>query len=273
MVPRRRGGRAPDPGVHPLERRGHGLERQPQGPRGRRPHRHLSVVGQPLRGRLQPLLQGQGRARRRRPDLHPGSRLPRCLRPRLPRGTPHRGAALPVPPGGPARTRQGPAVVPAPPADAGLLGVPHRLDGAHGHQLDLPGQVQPLPPEPRHQGHQRAARLGVPRRRRDGRAGVARCDPDRRPRGAGQPHLGDQLQPAAARRTGHRQREDHPGAGGQLPRRRLERDQGRVGPRVGPATGPRRRRRTGQPDEQHRRRSVPDLLHRGRRLHPRPLLR
>ena len=47
-----------------------------------------------------------------------------------------------------------------------------------------------------------AARLGVHGRRRDGRAGVARRDPDRRPRGAGQPHLRDQLQPAAAGRTG-----------------------------------------------------------------------
>ena len=106
-----------------------------------------------------------------------------------------------------------------------------------------------------------AARVGVPRRRRDGRARVARRDPRRRPRGARQPHLGHQLQPAAARRPGDRQRQDHPGAGGQLPRCRLERHQGRLGPRVGPAAGPRRRRRPGQPDEQHPRRPVPDLLH------------
>ena len=67
-----------------------------------------------------------------------------------------------------------PAVVPAPAADAGLLGVPDRLDGPRPDQRDLPGPVQPLPAQPRHQGHQPAARLGVPRRRRDGRAGVAR---------------------------------------------------------------------------------------------------
>ena len=36
-------------------------ERQPQGPRGRRPHRDVPVVGEPLRGRLQPLLPRQGR--------------------------------------------------------------------------------------------------------------------------------------------------------------------------------------------------------------------
>ena len=97
--------------------------------------------------------------------------------------------------------------------------------------------------------------------------------PGRRARGARQPHLGHQLQPPAARRPGHRQRQDHPGARGQLPRCRLERDQGDLGPRVGRAARPRRRRRPGQPDEQHPRRRVPDLLGRGRRLQPRALLR
>ncbi len=58
---------------------------------------------------------------------------------------------------------QGPVVVPAPPADAGVLGVPDGLDGAGGAELDLPGPVQPVPAPPRHQGHQPAARLGVPR--------------------------------------------------------------------------------------------------------------
>ena len=71
----------------------------------------------------------------------------------------------------------------------------------------------------------------------------------------------------------HRQRQDHPGARGQLPRRRLERHQGRLGPRVGRPARQGRRRRPGQPDEHHARRPVPDLLHRGRRLRPRALLR
>ena len=54
--------------------------------------------------------------------------------------------------------------------------------------------------------------LGVPRRRRDGRAGSARLDLARGARKARQPDLRHQLQPAAARRSGARQRPDHPGA-------------------------------------------------------------
>ena len=57
-----------------------------------------------------------------------------------------------------------------------------------------------------------------------------------------QPELRHQLQPAAPRRPGARQRQDHPGARELLPRRRLERHQGRLGPRVGRAARPRHRR-------------------------------
>ena len=106
-------------------------------------------------------------------------------------------------------------------------------------QRDLPGPVQPLPAQPWHQGHQPAARLGVSRRRRDGRAGVARGDRHRGPRGAGQPHLRHQLQPAAAGRAGPRQRQDHPGAGVVLPGCRLERHQGRSGAASGTSCSPR----------------------------------
>ncbi len=83
---------------------------------------------------------------------------------------------------------------------------------------------------PRHQGHLRPARLGVPRRRGDGRAGVARVPPACRQRRPGQPRLRHQLQPAAARRAGPRQRQDRAGARGLLPRGRLERRQGPLGP-------------------------------------------
>ena len=94
-----------------------------------------------------------------------------------------------------------------------------------------------------------------------------------RQRGPGQPDLRHQLQPAAPRRPGARQRQDHPGAGVVLPRRRLERHQGGVGPRMGRAAARRPRRRTGQPDEHHARRRLPDLQGQRRRLRPRPLLR
>ncbi len=230
-------------------------------------------VGEPLRGRLQPLLPRQGAPRRRRPAVHPGACGSGHLRPRLPDEAAHRPAARPVPPGGPARQGPGALVLPAPAADAGLLGVPDRLDGPGRHQRDLPGAVQPLPAPPRHQGHLRPARVGLPRRRRDRRARDAGRHRPGRARGARQPHLRHQLQPAAARRPGARQRQDHPGARVVLPRRRLERHQGRLGPRVGRPARPRRRRRAGQPDELRAGRPVPDLLGRVRRLHPRALLR
>ena len=81
----------------------------------------------------------------------------------------------------------------------------------------------------------RAQGVGVRRRRRDGRARVDGRDRAGRPRAARQPDLGRQLQPAAPRRPGARQRQDHPGARGRLPRRRLERDQGDLGLALGSA--------------------------------------
>ena len=264
MVPRRRGRRAPLPRLDPVERRDHGAPRAAPGSRCGRPHFDLRLVGRALRGRLQPLLPRQVPPRRRRPDLHPGPRLPRHLRPRVPRGPANRRPARRVPPGAqPPRRRT--AVLPAPAADARLLGVPDGVDGPGPDERHLPGAVQPLPARPRHQGHLRSARVGVPRRRRDGRAGEPRPDPGRRQRGARQPDLRHQLQPAAPRRPGARQRQDHPGAGVVLPRRRLERHQGGVGPRVGRAAARRPRRRPGQPDEHHARRRLPDLQGQRRR--------
>ena len=138
----------------------------------------------------------------------------------------------------PPRARAGrrPVVLSAPVADAGLLAVPHGLDGPRPIMRHLPGALQPLPAataacttphEP--QG------LGLPRRRRDGRAGDARRHHARLAREARQPDLRRQLQPAAARRPGARQRQDHPGTGSRLPRRRLERHQGHLGQRLGSA--------------------------------------
>ena len=166
VLPGRRGDRAADPPAHPLERCGDGAPREQPVLRHRRAPRHVRLGGQPVRGRLQPLLPGQGQRPARRPDLLPGPRGSRDLRPRVPRGAAQRGPARPLP------ARVGPRpgraeLVPAPAAHAGLLGVPDGLDGPRPDQLDLPGPLQPLPPEPRHPRHERIARLGVRRRRRD----------------------------------------------------------------------------------------------------------
>ncbi len=115
--------------------------------------------------------------------------------------------------------------------------------------------------------------LVLPRRRRVRRARGAGRALARRARAARQPHLRRQLQPAAARRPGARQREDHPGARGHLPRRGLERHQGDLGARVGRAARARRARRARRPDEPHAGRGVPEVRDRERRVHPRALLR
>ena len=207
--------------------------------------------------------RGKDDDERRRPDLLPGPCRAGHLRAGLPRGPPDRGPARPLPARG--RAGGGLSLVPASAADARLLGVPDGLDGPRPDQRDLPGAVQPLPRRTAaSRTPSRIARVGVPRRRRDGRARVDRRPVARRPRGPRQPHLRRQLQPAAARRAGPRQRQDHPGARGPVPRRRLERHQGHLGPRVGRAPRPRRRRRPRREDERHARRRVPEVLGRRR---------
>ena len=213
VVPRRRARRTPDPGLHQVERGGDGLPGEPARHERGRAHRHLRQRGQPVRGRVQPLLPRQGPRRVRRPGVLPGACGAGHLRARVPRGPADRGPAQRVPPGAVAPRRRA-AVLPAPAADARFLGVPHGVDGARRAELDLPGQVQPVPAGPRDPRHLAVARVGVPRRRRDGRARGARRDRAGRPGGTGQPHLRHQLQPAAAGRAGARQREDHPGARG-----------------------------------------------------------
>ncbi len=77
--------------------------------------------------------------------------------------------------------------------------------------------------------------LGLHGRRRDGRAGIDGRDRHGRARTPGQPDLRHQLQPAASRRSGARQRQDHPGTRIGFPRRRLERHQGDLGQLLGSA--------------------------------------
>ena len=202
-----------------------------------------------------------------------GHAAPGHLRPRLPRGSPERSRSSTTSgarscPARASRSYPHPRLMPDfwefPTVSMGLVAA-----GRH-----LPGALQPLPPPPRHQGHLAQPRLGLPRRRRDGRAGVAGLALHRRARGAGQPGLRRQLQPAASRRPGARQRQDHPGAGGRLPRRRLERHQGHLGPRVGRACW----RATPTACSSQRmadvaRRRVAEVLRGARLLHARALLR
>ncbi len=94
-------------------------------------------------------------------------------------------------------------------------------------------RFNPLPRGSRPQDRVRREGLGVPRRRRNRRARIARRHHAGLAREARQPDLRHQLQPAAARRPGARQRQDHPGTRGRLPRRRLERHQGASGAATG----------------------------------------
>ena len=109
--------------------------------------------------------------------------------------------------------RQGPVELSAPQADAGVLAVPHRVDGPGSAHGDLPGAFPEVPARPRHRQHREPQGLGVLRRRRDGRGGEPGRHRRGRPREAGQPDLRRQLQPAAPGRPGARQRQDHPGTG------------------------------------------------------------
>ena len=237
----------------------------------RRTHLDLRVGGDALRDRVQPLLPRPEPGQRRRPGLLPGPRLARHLRARVPRGPALGREAAQLPAG--ARRGRRPVVVSAPVADARLLAVPHGLDGPRPDHVDLPGALQPLPRGSRaaqaveHQG------LGVPRRRRDRRARIARRDQPRGAREARQPDLRHQLQPPAPRRSGARQRPDRPGARSHLPRRRLERHQGALGQRLGSAAGGRPRRPAREADGRDRRRPVSEVHRRVRRLHARALLR
>ena len=140
---------------HPLERHGDGRPRQPRRQEHRRPHLDLRLVGDARRGGDQPLLPRPRRRLRRRPGLLPGPRLAGHLRPGLPRGPAHREAAGELPPRAGRRRRA--VELSASVADAGLLGVPHGVDGPRADHGHLPGALQPLPAGPRHQGHEPAA--------------------------------------------------------------------------------------------------------------------
>ena len=192
------------------------------------------------------------------------------VRARVPGRPPHRGAAEQLPA---RRRRQGRHVLPASEADAGVLAVPDGVDGPRADPGHLHGALPEVPARARHREHRRPQGVGVLRRRRDGRAGVARRHRDGVAREARQPHLRHQLQPAAPRRPGARQRQDHPGARGQLPRRRLEGDQGHLGLVLGSAARAGPRGPAAARDGRDGRRRVPELQGQRRRLRAQALLR
>ena len=92
-------------------------------------------------------------------------------------------------------------------------------------------------------------------------------------REARQPDLRHQLQPAAPGRPGARQRQDHPGARGRVPRLGLERHQAALGQLLGSAAGARQGRHAAQGDDGHRRRRLPGVQGQRRRLRAQELLR
>ncbi len=260
--------RAEGPPLRPLERDGDGRARE-QGHQRRRPHRELRLRRDALRHRVQPFLARAVRRSRRRPRVHPGPLGAGRLRARVHAGPPHRGTDGQFPPGS---RRQGNRVVPAPLADAGFLAVPDRVDGTRAADGDLSGALHEIHAGPRNGEDRRPQGLGIHGRRRDGRARIDGRDRDGGTREARQPDLRRQLQPAATRRSGARQRQDHPGARERFPRRRLERHQGRMGTALGSAARARQEGHPDAPDDGVRRRRIPDVQVEGRRVRPRALL-
>ena len=260
---------------HALERAGHGGAGQQGLRRAGRPHRQLRQRGGSVRGRLQPLLPRRRGRPRRRPGVLPAAQRARCLRPRLSGRAAQRGrpGALPAGNRGAGAGRARPVQLPAPLADARFLAVPHRLHGPGADQLDLPRALHALPERPRSARLHGPQGLGRVRRRRDGRARKHVRAHIGRARAAGQPGLGGQLQPAAARRPGARQRPHHRRAGAPVRRRRLARDQAGLGQRLGRPVRPGPQRRAAARLRADGGRPVPDLRGQERPLQPRELLR
>ena len=198
---------------------------------------HLSTfasLGRAVRGRVQPLLPRQGRRPPRRPRLHPGPRRARAstagrssrvasTRPSSTGSAEERRSAGPV-----ARTPTRGSCPTSGSTRRSRWGSGRSCRSTRPASTSTCTTVASTTPAD-------VAGVVLPRRRRGRRARDAGLDLPGRSRAARQPDLGRQLQPAAARRPGARQRQDHPGARGDLPRRRLERHQGRVGRPLGRA--------------------------------------
>ncbi len=261
-----------DPLAGALERDGHGHPRQPQAGRPRRAYRQLRLERDAVRRRLQPLLARPLGRPPWRPDSPPGPFQPRRLCALVPRRPHQYRTARPLPHGG-AGQGQGPVVVSASVADARLLAGADRVDGPGPAAGDLPGPVHEVPRASWPDRAERPQDLVLHRRRRIRRARIARRDLAGRARRPRQPDLRGQLQPAAPRRPGARQRQDHPGTRRRVPRCRLERDQAVLGQLLGSAPRPRHHGHAAQADDGNRRRRVPELQGLRRRLHARAFLR
>ncbi len=260
------------PLADPLERDGDGRAREPQARRSRRAHRELRLVGDAVRRRLQPFLARAERKPSGRSRFPSGPFEPRHLRALVSRRSHQRGAARLLPHGS-RRTRTRAFLVSASVADAGILAGADRVDGPWSVAGDLPGALLEISGKPRPDCAERSQGLVLHRRRRIGRARIARRDLARRPRRARQPHLRRQLQSAAPRWSRARQRQDHPGARRRVPRRRLERAQGGLGQLLGSAARARHERHPAQADDGNGRRRIPELQGVRRRVHARAFLR
>ena len=205
----------PYPGNRELERRiksfvrwnamAHGHARQPRPGRTRRTHLDVRFVGYTLRGCAQSLHPRSGRRPRRRSGLFPRSRRARHVFACFSRRTTDRTNLVnfrrELSEGG------GLSSYPHPWPDAGLLGISHGVDGSGTDHGDLSSAFQRVfcaiggIVDTSNKRVWAFLGDGGMRRTRNARryyAGVARE--------AQQPHLCDQLQSPATRRTGARQR-------------------------------------------------------------------
>ncbi len=144
-LPGRRDHREANPALHQMERRRHGHQGEPPFEGHRRSPLLVRILGAAVRGRVQSLLPGQGQRDSGRRRVHPGPRLARDLRPRLPRGTPRGASSRRIPPRDRHRRAQ---LVSPPPVDARLLGIPDGLDGHRTDELAVSRPIQQVPPQP-----------------------------------------------------------------------------------------------------------------------------
>ena len=127
---------------HALERARHGRARQSRLWRARRPYRQLRLRRGNLRDRLPAFFSRLGRRRRRRSRLSSSPiRRPASTPAPFSKGASSEDAARALSSGG---RRRRALVLPASLADAGLLAISDRLDGARRHQRHLSGALHAL---------------------------------------------------------------------------------------------------------------------------------